>query len=141
MPETVSVRVTDGDVWVDGEHYTRCDEVDIPAGVYDRLPGSFEQVADSDSSEDDVDEDETDATGGGDESGDIQETDDGGADTVTVDDLDPHPSDLTVDELEERIADVDDVALLDAIRNAETDAENRTTAIEPIDARLNELEE
>jgi hypothetical protein len=140
MVETVFVRVTDGDVWVDGEHLTRGDEVDIPAGVYDRLPESFEQVADSDTSEDNADEDEIDDTGGGDESGDVQETDDGGADTVTVDDLDPHPSDLTVDELEERIADVNDVALLAAIREAETDAEDRTTAIEAIDTRLDELE-
>jgi hypothetical protein len=128
MAETVSVRVTDGDVWVDGEHYTRGDEVDVPAGVYDRLPGSFEQVADSDTSED-SDEDNA-----------AQESGNGGADTVTVDDLDPHPTDLTVDELEERIADVDDVALLAAIREAETDAEDRTTAIEAIDTRLNELE-
>ena len=128
MVKTVSVRVTDGDVWVDGEHLTRGDEVDIPAGVYDRLPGSFEQVADPDAGED-SDEDNA-----------AQETDDGGADTVAVDDLDPHPDDLTVDELEERIADVDDVALLEAIRGAETDAEDRTTAVDAIDARLNELE-
>lgn len=44
MAETTRVRVTDGDVWVDGEHYSRGDEVDVPSTVYDRIPASFERL-------------------------------------------------------------------------------------------------
>jgi hypothetical protein len=47
MSETVDVRVTDGDVWVDGDHYVRGDEVTIPAGVYERIPESFERVTET----------------------------------------------------------------------------------------------
>lgn len=44
MTETVTVRVTDGDVWVDGTHLTRGDEAEIPTSVYDRIPESFERA-------------------------------------------------------------------------------------------------
>jgi len=137
MPDTVSVRVADGDVWVDGEHLTRGDEVDIPADVYDRIPGSFERV-DSDESTGDVD-DETDAseTNASEADG---EADGEAAGEVTVDDLNPHPDDLTVDELEERIADVDDAALLETILEAEEASDTRTTAVDAIEERIADLE-
>lgn len=54
--------------------------------------------------------------------------------------VDPHPSDLTNADLEERVADVDDVELLQAIRAEEVDGENRKGAKAAIDARLDELE-
>jgi hypothetical protein len=122
MPGEVRVRVADGDVWVDGEHYVRGDEVDIPERVYEQIPHSFERVE-----SDDGDGDEANAESGAD-----------GDEPPAVDDLDPHPAALTVDELRERVQDVDDIALLEAIRTAEqaTDGEARTTAIEAIENRL-----
>jgi len=60
---------------------------------------------------------------------------------VTTDDLDPHPSDLTVPEVEERVADVEDAALLETILEVETAGKNRTGAKDAIEARIAELEE
>lgn len=64
----------------------------------------------------------------------------GEEDGLTVDDLDPHPADLKVSELEERIEDVTDVEMLETILEAEKAAEDRTTAKDAVKARLNELE-
>lgn len=50
------------------------------------------------------------------------------------------PSDHTVSELEGALEDVDDPEALDAILEAEHDAEDRTTAIEAIEARLDAVE-
>jgi hypothetical protein len=60
---------------------------------------------------------------------------------VTTDDLDPHPSDLTVPEVEERVADVEDAALLETILAVETAGKNRTGAKDAIETRIAELEE
>jgi hypothetical protein len=66
--------------------------------------------------------------------------DDSPDESVTTDDLDPHPSDLTVPEVEERVADVEDVALLETILTVEAADENRTGAKDAIEARVAELE-
>jgi hypothetical protein len=50
------------------------------------------------------------------------------------------PGDLTVANLREAVADIDDAETLRAIRDAEADGKDRTTAREAIDARLAELE-
>lgn len=50
------------------------------------------------------------------------------------------PDDHTVPELREAVEDIDDPEALDAILSAERDGENRTTAIEAIEERLNSLE-
>ena len=121
MTETVSVRVTDGDVWVDGEHLTRGDEVEIPTTVYERISRSFEQVDDVDDVTDDADEEQVDQ-------GDPPE-------------VDPHPGELTVDEIEDRVAEVDDLAKLRAILSLEEDGKDRTTATDAIEERIHDLEE
>lgn len=56
------------------------------------------------------------------------------------DELPFDPADLTVDELEERIADIDDVETLDAIGQAEDEGKSRETAFEAINDRLDDLE-
>lgn len=126
MTDTTRVRVTDGDVWIDGDHLTRGDEVDIPTDVYERIPASFEPVNDE----------------SGSESSD-EEVDDAGSDTddAASVEVDPHPEELTVDEIEDRVADVDDREKLQAIRELEVDGKNRSTALEVIDERLEELQE
>ncbi|WP_324757086.1 hypothetical protein [Haloarcula montana] len=129
MTDTVPVRVTDGDVWVDGEHLTLGDETEIPAVVYERIPGSFEQLDNGD----DNDETEDAKTQSADASGEASE--------LTEDDLDPHPEDLTVGELEARIEGVDDIGLLRTILGAERASEDRTTATDTLEARIRELEE
>ncbi|QLH82466.1 hypothetical protein [Halosimplex pelagicum] len=126
MPETTRVRVTDGDVWVDGDHLTRGDEAEIPVSVYERIPGSFESIDDgAESASNEADADDGSATD--DTAGDVE--------------VDPHPEELTVDEIEERVAEVDSVAKLQRIRELEVESDDRTTALEVIDDRLDELEE
>jgi hypothetical protein len=49
------------------------------------------------------------------------------------------PGDHTVADLREAIADIDDADALRAVGDAEEAGENRTTALEAIDARLSEL--
>ncbi|MDZ7730328.1 MAG: electron transfer flavoprotein subunit alpha/FixB family protein [Natrialbaceae archaeon] len=49
------------------------------------------------------------------------------------------PSDVTVDELREAVADIDSIEDLETIRDAEADGKNRTTALEAIDDRLEDL--
>ena len=71
----------------------------------------------------------------------VAESDDDSPDEgVTTDDLDPHPGDLTVPEVEERVADVEDGALLETILEVETVGKNRTGAKDAIEARIAELE-
>lgn len=56
-------------------------------------------------------------------------------------DVDPHPGDLTVSELEDRVEDIDDVELLEAILAAEQeDGSPRSTAVDAIQDRINDLE-
>lgn len=51
------------------------------------------------------------------------------------------PGSKTVDELGEAVADVDDAAALAAVRDAEVAGDDRTSAVDVIDRRLNSLEE
>jgi hypothetical protein len=51
------------------------------------------------------------------------------------------PGDLTVADLRDAVADIDDAAALQAVRAAEAGGSDRTTALEAIDARLAELED
>lgn len=51
------------------------------------------------------------------------------------------PDAFTVGEIEDRIADIDDAATVRALRNLEEEQQDRTTAIDALDARLDELEE
>ncbi|QCC60753.1 hypothetical protein NP511_02075 [Natrinema thermotolerans] len=122
MPETtVTVRVAGAQFRFDREQYTRGDELEVPERIVGRHPRTLEIV-------DDVNGDEEAADAGD------------GTDELTVDDLDPHPKDLDVPGLEDRIADVDDVSLLETIKEAEKQNDDRTTAKNAIDSRLNELE-
>jgi len=58
---------------------------------------------------------------------------------ITEDDLDPHPSDLTVDELKERVDDIENPDLLSAIEGAEEATDARSTALDAIGSRKQEL--
>jgi len=51
------------------------------------------------------------------------------------------PGDLTVANLRDAVADIDDAEALRAVRRAEADGKNRTTALDAVDARLADLED
>jgi len=146
MTDTVSVRVTDGDVWIDGEHLTRGDETEIPESVYERIPESFDRLgSEGDDTPDDAGEDEDvdeDGAAADEEGADIDESEAEPSDLdVDVDAIDPHPKDLTVVELKERVAGVDDEDVARGIRFLEKRDGPRSTAIDAINARLDELTE
>lgn len=126
MTDTITVRVIRSMFGHGREIYRRGDTLEVGRTVLEKHPNTLEQV----------DQANTEVSAA-DEAKDSAEADDG----VTVDELDPHPEALNVDELEERIADVDDLELLETIREAEAESQNRTTAKDAIDARLNELED
>lgn len=130
MPETtVTVRVVRGEFRYDREHYERGDELEVHEGALEKHPQTLERVGDEDVHEAETD-DEDDV-----EQADVDE------EAVAVHELDPHPADLKVSELRKRLENVDDVELLKVIRSAELESENRTTAKDAIDDRLNELED
>ena len=52
-----------------------------------------------------------------------------------------NPESLTVNEVEEEVDDVDDVEAVRALRNLEQQQKDRTTAVEVLEARLDELED
>lgn len=119
---TIGVRVDRGDYRHEREHYTRGDELDVAPKVLEQHPNSLTRIEEPDVSTDDQ--------------GDAGDADAG--DEVVVD---PDPSELTVDELRDRIADVDDAELLDAIKDAEKAGKNRETAIDALEDRISALEE
>jgi len=125
MSDTVRVRVVRAQFRYDREQYTEGDELNVPERVLERHPRSLAVVDETDA-ESDADADSVDS--------------DGATEPVAEADLDPHPSDLTVDELEERLSNVDDLALLYGIRAAEADDKARETALEAIDARISDVE-
>lgn len=114
--------------------------------------GNWERV------EDDADEDAS--TDEGDSDGDADadaETDAGdGADGADQDDVDEsideleaegesgtlpfNPEDHTNSEIEDRVAEIDDVETLRALRNLEAEQEDRTGATDAIEDRIDELE-
>jgi hypothetical protein len=66
----------------------------------------------------------------------VDDTDDAVAETLPFE-----PGELTVGDLEARLADVDDAGTLRALRDQEASDKDRTTAIDAIDARLDNLED
>lgn len=113
MPEpTERVRVVRREFRYDREHYTRGDELEVHEGALEKHPRTLERV-------EEVSND----------------------DEYSVEDLDPHPSGLVIDDLEDRLEDVDDPALLKTIKTAEEETKDRGGAKEAIDARINELED
>ncbi|KDE60622.1 hypothetical protein EL22_00070 [Halostagnicola sp. A56] len=122
MPDdTVTVRVAGPQFRFDREQYSRGDTLDVPGRIAVRHPRTLEIVDGDDASDEHVEESSEPTT-------------------LDVDELDPHPADLKVSELKDRLEDVDDVELLKAIRKAEDESEDRSTAKNAIDARLAELE-
>jgi len=118
--DTIRVRVDRGDYRHERKHYTRGDELDAAPKVLEQHPNSLTRIEDPDVSTDD------------------QGTTADAGDEIVVD---PDPSDLTVDELRDRIADVNDVELLAAIKDAEKEGKNRETALDSLKTRLRELQE
>ena len=118
MPEpTVPVRLVAGEFRYDREHYTAGDELQVHERALEAHPRSLERIDES-----------ADAGGSGSEP------------RADPDEIDPKPQDLTVDELEQRIADVDDLRMLRGIRYLEAEADHRTTALEAIDDRIEDLD-
>jgi hypothetical protein len=132
MPDnTVTVRVGRGGFRYDREQFAEGQELDVTEETIQRHPRTLTRVEDAGDA----------ADGDGETEDDPEATTDDTVDAVAEDDLDPHPSDLTVDDLKERLGDVDDVALLRGIRNAEEDNKGRSGALTAIDGRLADLEE
>ena len=124
MTDHVTVRVVGEAFGVGGDRYSTDETLEVRADVAERHPNTLEVI----------DEDAEPPASSDDE-------DDGDAGEVTVDDLDPHPEDLTVDEIEERVAELDDVDLLEAIKDAEKATQERSTALDAIKARLRDVRE
>jgi len=122
----VSVRVARSRFGYNGETYREGDVLEVHEGALESHPNTLERV-----------EDATGVAGAG---GDDGDDDTEGDEEVTIDDLDPHPSDLTIPDLEERIDDVEDVDLLKTIKDAEKATEDRTGAKDALDDRIAELE-
>lgn len=123
--DTVRVRVTGRQFRHGGEEYHHGDELEVPERAIEGWEGRLERVESDGDEEPEGDEDD----GGEDEA------------EVGVGDVDPHPQELTVGELSDRLEGVDDAATVRAIQQAEAESdEPRTTALEAIDARLDELE-
>ncbi|QHS17919.1 hypothetical protein GWK26_12605 [haloarchaeon 3A1-DGR] len=121
------------------EQYTEGDELEVPERVAERHPRSLEVIGDGDDESADAgDEDTPDAEDGAADSEGGDEPPDFGVD---LEEVDPHPNDLSVSELRDRISDVNDVDLLQAIRHLESESEDRKTALEAIDDRIAAVEE
>lgn len=116
--EQVTVRVTGRQFRHDGREYHTNDTLDVPRDVYEAWQGRLTIHEDTDDGADGAGEEED-------------------SDEAVVD---PHPSDLTVSELEDRIQDVDDTSLLHGILDAEIEGENRSTAVDAIEDRIQDLE-
>lgn len=120
----VRVRVAGSQFRHEGEEFHRGDELDVPAWVHDGWSARLDRV--DETAEDTATDDGPDAS----------------ADTDDAPEVDPHPSDLTVAELRDRVAEVENASFLRAIREAEAEAEDpRSTALEAIDDRLADLED
>lgn len=166
--ELVRVEVVGRQFRHDGEEYHTGAELEVPEWQLEGYAGRIERVEDDEDDEEVADEPSEGSDA--DESGsDAEPTDDPEPDEVDQDDaeaaeepdesdedssepeaeedapseapeVDPHPSELTIAELEERLQDVDDVELLDAIRVEEVEADDRKGAKDAIDDRLDALE-
>ena len=138
MSDDIRVRVDRPQFRYDKEQYTEGDELDVEPRVLERHPNSLTRIDETgpDTEESDSADEPVDDSSGGDE-----QAGGGGQDGDEKPDADPHPSELTVSELRNRVDDVNDPALLEAILEAEEDGDDRTTAVEAIQARLNAVQE
>ncbi|QLG63088.1 hypothetical protein [Halorarum salinum] len=125
MSDEIPVRVAGAEFRFDREHYTRGDELEVPERTLEAHPRTLKRVEETET------EPEAEETT-------VQESED-----VSMDgELDPHPQELTVDELERRVQDVTDVDLLERILAAETESNDpRSTAVDALENRLDELED
>lgn len=114
--DTVRVRVERGEYRHAREHYTRGDELEVPEKTLEKHPRSLSRISDG-----------ADTPGGAEDVDDIE--------------VNPHPSEVTIPELEERIEDVEDPDLLNAIRDAEEASKDREGALNALDARIEDLGE
>ncbi|AXR78991.1 hypothetical protein [Natrarchaeobaculum sulfurireducens] len=114
---TVRVRVAGSQFRFDREQFTRDDTLEVLERVAAKHPNTLEPVDSDDGDEEDDD-----------------------IEPIPEDELDPHPSELTVDELETRLGNVDDLELLHGILEAEQSNKKRDTAVDSITGRLAELE-
>jgi len=138
MSDDIRVRVDRPQFRYDKEQYTEGDELDVEPRVLERHPNSLARV---DETGPDTEESAS-ADEPADDSSDGDKPADGGEpDGDEKPDADPHPSELTVSELRNRVDDVDDPALLEAILGAEQEGDSRTTAVEAIEARLDAVQE
>jgi hypothetical protein len=136
MSDTIRVRVARGEFRYDREHYTQGDELEVHERALEKHPRTLTRVEEArdESVAPDPREEMVAEEFGEDPDADLEER-------LAVEDLDPHPSDLTVPEMEDRLASVDDVAHVEAILDAERESDDpRTTAIDVIESRLAELE-
>ena len=124
MTDHVTVRVVGEAFGVGGDRYSTDETLEVRADVAERHPNTLEVI------DEDAEPPEPSGEDDGDEAGE-----------VTVDDLDPHPEDLTVDEIEERVAELEDVDLLETIKDAEEATGDRSTAVDAIEARLRDVRE
>lgn len=138
--DPVRIRVTGRQFRHNGEEYLHGDELTVPRRAIEGWDGRVEVIETAES--DGESEPEADPADGSEDDAAGQADDEGGPDEDESDEVvvDPHPSDLTNDELESRLADVDDLDLLRAIRAEETAGKDRTGAKDAIDARIEELE-
>jgi len=121
--DTVLVRVVGRQFRHEGKQYHRGDELEVPERAIEGWEARLERVEEAAETEEEAVDEAEEST------------------EIDVADIDPHPSELTVDELQERVEGVDDVEKLEAIRQLEAgDDGGRTTALDAIDERLDELE-
>ena len=121
----VEVRVDRPQYRSGGEQYERGDTLEVSKRELDRHPNSLERIEAA----------ATDPTA--DDAAALADTiqDDGG--TVPF-----NPTNFSVDDVEDRIADIENVDTIRALRTLEQteDGDPRTTAVEAFDARIDELE-
>lgn len=128
MGDTVHVRVSGPQFRTNNQWYEQGETLEVPEEIFEKYPRRLERVDPEPEHEPDEESDDAAADAGDESEGD---------ESVEAD---PHPADLSVSELEERLEDVDDVALLEAILEAEQE-DPRKTAVEAIEARIDAVED
>jgi hypothetical protein len=126
--DTVRVRVAAGEFRYDREHYERGDELAVSVAALEKHPRSLNRLDEAAGESEDEPAADPDAD---DEAPDL---------AFDPDEIDPHPSDLTINELSERVEGVEDAGKLETIRYLEDESKDRTGAKDAIDDRLDELE-
>jgi hypothetical protein len=127
MGDTIHVRVSGPQFRTNNQWYEQGETLEVPEEIFEKYPRRLERVEPEDDTEAESEEASDDAA-----------PDESEADAAP--EADPHPADLSVSELEERLEDVDDVALLEAILEAEQE-DPRKTAVEAIEARIDAVED